>query len=313
MDKPRPVLAITGTTASGKTALGIEIARRLDAEIISADSRQVYRRLDIGTAKPTAEELRAVPHHCIDICDPSEVYSAGRFFDDAVRLVADIRARGKEAIIVGGTGLYVQVLIDGLFDAPEVEMALRQALCRDAELHGLSALYKRLQALDPAGAELVPPRNPVRVLRALEICLQTGRPFSQVRTELLRKPEWEVQPWMLNWDRVELYGRINRRADHMIEHGLVDEVRGLIASGADPSWVAMRAVGYKEAVAYISSTCSLEEMREDIKRNTRRFAKRQLTWFRRMEMLNRVEAGPDIDSSRLAEHLMSVSGIQETG
>jgi len=281
----RSILIITGPTASGKSAVAMHCARLLEAEIISADSRQVYRGLDIGTAKPGAEALRDIPHHGIDIAEPGDTYTAGRFFEDARGWISDIFARGRRVIIVGGSGLYVRVLMRGIFDAPDTDPALRVELQRRLEEEGADALVDELTRLDPEGVRTIDTRNPVRLLRALEVCLQTGEPYSAIRRERLRTLPWTFVQTAIDRERAELYDRINRRVDAMVAAGLFDEVRALLDAGVHPSWNALRTVGYQEIVEYFTGLHSRARAIELIKRNTRRFAKRQLTWFRREEDL----------------------------
>lgn len=281
----QPILIITGPTASGKSAVAMHCARMLQGEIVSADSRQVYRGLNIGTAKPDAAAQREIPHHGIDIAAPGETYTAGRFFEDARAWISDILARGRRVIVAGGSGLYVRVLTQGLFEAPQADPELRAQLQRRLEEDGPRTLITDLERIDPESARTIDTRNPVRLLRALEVCIQTGEPYSAVRRERMRTLPWNFVQTAIERERGELYHSINGRVDAMVRAGLFDEVRVLLDAGVQPSWNALKTVGYKEVVDYFKGLHSKEHAIERIKRNTRRFAKRQLTWFRREDDL----------------------------
>ncbi|MBN1447990.1 MAG: tRNA (adenosine(37)-N6)-dimethylallyltransferase MiaA, partial [Bacteroidetes bacterium] len=279
-----PVLVITGPTASGKSAVAMSCAAILDAELISADSRQVYRGLDIGTAKPSVAEQAIIPHHGIDIADPGDTYTAGRFFEDARSWITDIHERGRRAIVVGGSGLYVRVLTQGIFEGPEADPELRAALQQRLEQEGKDVLLAELARRDPEAARTIDADNPVRLLRALEVCILTGEAWSVIRRERMRTLPWRFVQTAIAREREDLYSRINRRVDAMVDAGLFDEVRRLLDAGVDPSWPALNTVGYKEIIAYFRSLSSRDQCIELIKRNTRRFAKRQLTWFRNEDL-----------------------------
>ena len=300
-----PILVITGATASGKTDVSMVCASLLDAEIISADSRQVYRGLDIGTAKPTLAERSAVRHHGIDICDPSELYTAGRFFNDAHRWIEEIQARGKRVIIVGGSGLYVRVLMRGLFEGPAADAALRRELETRLREEGKQALLRDLTERDPEMAAEIDVNNPVRIIRALEVCILSGQAYSRLRKEKLRLSPHRFSSIALAWERSLLHARINVRVDAMMEAGLVDEVRGLLEAGVDPSWNALNTVGYKEISVYLSSLLPIETAVEQIKTNTRRFARRQLTWFRRDAALRWFDADAGFDAEVYARRILA--------
>lgn len=304
MNSQRPqIIVLTGPTASGKTAVGIALARLLDAEIISSDSRQVYREMDIGTAKPDAEELAAVPHHGIDICDLPETYTVGRFFDDSRAWISSILARNRRVLVVGGSGLYIRAITDGIFSGPEADPTLRMELEMRIREEGLSTLVEELRRLDPATAAVIDQRNPVRVIRALEVCLLTGKRFSDLLTDRMPSLAYDVRIVGLRWERSALHGRIDRRVDAMIAAGLVEEVRGLLAAGADPSWTSLNTVGYKEVIHYISQLVSIEETVEAIKRNTRQYARRQMTWFRKESRLAWIEADEMMKAESIAERI----------
>ncbi|MFZ1731732.1 MAG: tRNA (adenosine(37)-N6)-dimethylallyltransferase MiaA [Bacteroidota bacterium] len=282
MISQRPqIIVLTGPTASGKTAVGITLAGMLDAEIISADSRQVYRGMNIGTAKPGADELSAVPHHGIDVCDPSETYTVGRFFEDSQGWIDDILSRGKRVLVVGGSGLYVRAITDGIFEGPKADPLLRAQLEERILTDGLPALVEELRRLDPATGEIIDQRNPVRVIRALEVCLLTGQRFSELRAGRMPSLSYDAHIAALRWDRGALHERINRRVDEMMADGLVEEVSGLLAAGIEPGWSALNTVGYKEIIGYLSKRMSIDETVEAIKRSTRQYARRQMTWLRK--------------------------------
>jgi tRNA dimethylallyltransferase len=287
MSKPLAV-ALMGPTASGKTAAALEIARHLPSEIISVDSALVYRGMDIGTAKPTADELAAVPHHLIDILDPSESYSVRQFRDDALRLMEAIRARGKLPLLVGGTMLYFKGLRDGLDDLPQADPALRAQIDMEIARHGIIALHERLRALDPVTAERLKPTDTQRVQRALEVILLTGQPMSA----LLAKSAPPELPFMLlpialePSDRSVLHARIAERFDKMLaaRPGLLDEVQALRARGdLHLGLPSIRCVGYRQAWDHLDGRISAAELREQGIAATRQLAKRQLTWLRGMD------------------------------
>jgi tRNA dimethylallyltransferase len=278
----RPLLTvISGPTASGKTPLAIALARRIGAEIVSADSQQVYRGFDIGTAKPTTEQLAAVPHHLVSVIDPRESFSAARFQQLADGAIAGIAARGKRIVVVGGTGLYVRVLLHGVVPAPPAEVDLRRALEEEGQRIGREGLHRRLAEVDPETAALVKRTDLVRIVRALEIHALTGTTASRFRREhRFAEDRYPYRLFVLDPPREELYRRIDERTRRMFGQGLVEEVRGLLARGyRDVS--PMRSVGYAQALAHIEGSLTLEEAMARAARETRRYAKRQLTWFRR--------------------------------
>jgi tRNA dimethylallyltransferase len=294
---PSFITILTGPTASGKTAVSLDLAEALDAEIINADSRQVYRGFDIGTAKPTPDERARVRHHGIDVCGADETWTAGRFFHEARRWMCDIADRGKRILVVGGSGMYVRALVEGIFDSPDIDATIRNELRRRYRREGLPPLLRELRELDPETAIEIDAANPVRVLRALEVCLQSGRPYSRLRRE--RMPDIPYRSLMLGiaWERHTLYNRIEERVDAMIDAGFENEVRGLLAEGVPPECSAMRAVGYKEFVMYVTLIADFEDTVATIKQRTRNLAKRQMTWFRReaaMKWLSGAMAHADI-------------------
>lgn len=274
------ILVIAGPTASGKSALALELARRLDGEIVNADSLQVYRGMDIGTAKPTPEQRAVIPHHLIDVADPDQPFSAADFAEAAEKAIRDISSRGKRTVVVGGTGLYIRALLKGLVDSPGGADEFRQAMHEEAGRLGNEALLERLHLVDPELAERTHPNNLVRIIRALEVFHLTGSPLSRYQREHgFSGQRYQCLQIGIRVERPLLYSRIDQRVDWMLEQGLLQEVRQLLGAGYGPETKAMRAIGYKEMTAYLAGECSLEEAIRLIKRNTRHYAKRQLTWF----------------------------------
>lgn len=278
-----PLIILTGPTAAGKTNLSIALAKAVDGEIISADSMQVYRRMDIGTAKIRKEEMQGVVHHLIDICEPQEEYNVVRFATEAKRLIREITARGKLPILVGGTGFYIQaVLYDIDFSETREESPLREELAAFAKEYGAEALHERLRSLDEKAAEALHPNDFRRVIRAIEYAMQTGEKISEHNEEQReKKSAYNSVYFVLHQDRAVLYRRIEQRIDEMLSDGLVEEVKALIAEGCERGMVSMQGLGYKEIAAYLDGECTLEDAVYVLKRDTRHFAKRQLTWFRR--------------------------------
>jgi tRNA dimethylallyltransferase len=291
-----PIVILCGPTASGKSSLACSLADSFDFEIVSADSRQVYRQMDIGTAKPTAEEQARAPHHLIDIIDPDEEFSVADYLDRAGKVIVEISERGKFPLLVGGTGLYVRALTEGLADMPSSDELLREKLYRLEREGGAGALYRRLQAVDPCQAEKIHPNNLVRVVRALEVYELTGVSMSQYQHQhQFGDAPYQVLKICLQWPREELYTRIETRVDQMIAEGLVGEVEELLASGYDSDLKSMKAIGYREIISYLSGETSLEEAVSQIKRETRRYAKRQETWFKKEKSIISVDSSSEID------------------
>ena len=279
-DRAKPTLiAVVGPTASGKTALAIDLARRFNGEIISADARQIYRGMDIGTAKPTAAERAAIPHHLIDIRDPDEEYTVADYQRDAFAAIDDVIARGKTPFLVGGTGLFVRAVVENL-DVPgtAADPALRAAIGAEIARDGLAAAFARLVALDPDAEGVVDPKNPRRVVRALEVALSTGEPFTAQRRT--REPRYDTLTIGLNPPPDVLRARIERRTDGMIAAGFADEVAALLKK-YPPLAPAFNAIGYREMIGYLNGTMALGEAAAAIKMNTWHYAKRQLTWFKK--------------------------------
>ncbi len=292
MNRPR-ILALVGPTASGKTSVSLLLAELLNGEIVSADSRQIYRRLDIGTAKPSLADRKRAKHHFIDILDPQEEYSAGQFGKDAARVIRTILRRGKVPILVGGSGLYVKAVIDGLFKGPGKDPEIREGLTAQWETEGIEGLLNTLRKVDPVTVAEMREVTPRRVIRALEVYYITGKPLSKFHADREREGDFDAIQFGLEWERKELYDRINRRVDQMIGDGLVDEVRALKKLGYDRRLNALNTVGYKEVFDYLDGLLDYDEMVVLIKQNTRQFAKRQLTWFRADKRIRWIAMTPD--------------------
>lgn len=277
------IICIVGPTASGKTALSVALAKELGAEIVSCDSMQLYCGMDIGTAKPTAEEREGIPHHMIDILDPAEDYSVSRYVNQADICLQDIFRRNKPAIIVGGTGLYVDSLIAGREFAPFPQTGRREELTEIAQKQGISVLIDRLRQVDPESAERIHPSNEKRVIRALEVYLETGKTMTQHNLESQKQPPKYHPVWVgLDYvNREALYARIDARVEEMYARGLVDEVRSLLERGIPADATSMQAIGYKELCACIRAGQPPEAAMGQVQQNSRRYAKRQRTWFRR--------------------------------
>ena len=279
----QPIICVVGPTASGKTRLAVELALALDGEVLSCDSMQLYRGMDVGTAKPTREEMRGVPHHMIDVIDPGEAFSVSRYVELADPILQDILARGKTCVVAGGTGLYVDSLMAGRSFAPFPQTGRRQELERLAREKGIDAVMQILREHDPESAERIHPANEKRVIRAAEVFLETGKTITQHNKETAAQPP-KYQPLWIGLDftsRAALYARIDRRVDEMLRQGLMEEIGGLLAAGTPPTATSLQAIGYKEPMAALRGEMTMDEAVEAVKRESRRYAKRQLTWFRR--------------------------------
>jgi tRNA dimethylallyltransferase len=298
------LIAIVGPTATGKTALAIALAQRLGGEIVGADSRQVYRHMDIGTAKPTAEERALAPHHLIDVVDPDQEFSLAQYLEQAGAVLEDVWSRGKQPLLVGGSGQYVWALLEG-WRVPRLppQRELRRELEERAAHHGPEALHRELAKVDPKAAARIDPRNVRRVIRALEVHKATGRPISYWQEK--GPPPWEVLTLGLTCPRRELYERIDARVDSMMEAGLVDEVRGLLSMGYDPSLASMSGIGYKQVCQHLAGELDLATAVARIKTATHRLARQQYTWFRlddqRMRWIDVSLDGPFEEAARFVE------------
>ena len=296
MDKR--VLVITGPTATGKTALGVALAKRLGGEVISADSMQLYRGMDIGTAKVSPSETEGIPHHLIDVAEPDEDWSVARWVNEAAAIAEDIFARGKLPIIVGGTNLYIDSLLSGRDFAESENAALREKLNAEYDAVGGEQFLEKLRAVDPERAEKLHPADKKRLVRAMEVYALTGQTISAHDAETQKlPPRWDSLRIVLNYaDRDDLYDRIDDRVDEMVRWGLFDEVEALLCRGLSPDCTAMQAIGYKEVAEYFRGEVTGGDVIDAIKQNSRRYAKRQLTWLRRDAGAHWIEwdGAPDI-------------------
>lgn len=282
------IICIAGPTASGKTALAVELAKELNGEVVSCDSMQVYKRMDIGTAKPTLEEMQGIPHHMIDVAEPWEDFSVSRYCDMAAPIVDDILSRGKTAVIAGGTGLYMDCLIRGNAFAPFPATGVRERLEAQADTVGMEAMLSQLRSVDPDAAGRLHLSDRKRILRALEVYLETGETITEHNRKTQAVPP-RYSPLWLGLDfaqREELYRRIDLRVGLMLQQGLVEEIRGLLAEGIPEKATAMQAIGYKEFVDALDGRCTIEEAADQVRQSSRRYAKRQLTWFRRNKAIH---------------------------
>ena len=294
------IICIVGPTASGKTALAVELAKELNGEVLSCDSMQIYRGMDIGSAKPTIDEMQGIQHHMIDICDPTEDFSVSRYCELATPILDDILARGKTAIIAGGTGLYVDSLIRGNDFAPIPATGHRKKLEQRIEAEGLEALLSELKAIDPEAAERSQ-GNPRRIIRALEVYYETGETITAHNFKTQAIPPRYTAVWIgLDFNnRQDLYDRIDKRVEIMLEMGLLDEIKGILASGIPEKATAMQAIGYKEFVDAMAGNSTIQSAIEQVQQSSRRYAKRQLTWFRRNENINWIIREPETSAQEI--------------
>jgi len=278
---PPPLVILAGPTASGKTSLSIELATRISAEVVNADSMQVYRRMEIGTAKPTLDERRIVPHHMIDVADPDEPFDAARYLNTAAPLIEDMQNRGKVALVVGGTGLYMRVLTRGLCQGPPSNPEVKRRLLAEEKSKGLGELYLDLVRTDPESAARIHRNDWQRIIRALEVFHTGGVPLSLLQKgHGFRDRIFPAVKVFINRDRETLFERIDRRVDRMLEAGLKEEVEELLALGYSAELKSMQSIGYKQMTAHLAGTISIQDAVFQIKRETRHYAKRQITWFR---------------------------------
>jgi tRNA dimethylallyltransferase len=306
MNKDEPcVVAVMGPTAVGKSQLVLDLALAIGAEIINADSMQVYRYLDIGTAKPTAAELAVVPHHLLDVVDPDQEFDAFRYRELAREIIVKLARQRRPAVVVGGTGLYLKGLLHGLFPGAPGNRRLRQRLRQEAEEKGSAHLYQRLAEVDPVTARRVHPRDLVRITRALEVWEYTGRPVSVLHREHdFREKPFQTLKIGLQRARPQLYGRINRRVDEMMTRGYLQEVKELLERGYDPHLKSMQALGYRHLVRHLRDQVPLSQTVKAMKRDTRRYAKRQITWFQKDPEIHWFHADEREDIIRTARQFL---------
>jgi tRNA dimethylallyltransferase len=299
----KKVIILLGPTGVGKTGASLFLARALDTEIISADSMQIYRHMDIGTAKPSREELAAVRHHMIDIIEPTESYSAGKYIEAIVPLIEDLHRRGKIPVVTGGTGLYIKAITRGIFNGPAADRSLRdELLLEENETPGI--LYARLAEIDPDAAGRIERKDIRRVVRGLEVCRISSGKISDLQEKLTSPLPYEFTKIGLTRGREELYSMINKRVDAMIASGLLDEVKRILAM--HPDRTPMQAIGYKEMALHISEEIDLKEAVRLIKRNSRRYAKRQFTWFRKEDRINWIDVTGLHESMDIFERIFKV-------
>jgi len=288
------IICIAGPTASGKTALAVELAREFNGEVVSCDSMYVYRHMNIGTAKPDREEMGGIVHHMIDVADPREDFSVSRYCCMAAPIVDDIVARGKTAIIAGGTGLYMDSLIKGNDFAPFPATGMREKLEAQADREGMEAMMALLRSIDPDAAARLHLADRKRIIRALEVYYETGETITahDLRTRAIPPRYTPLWLGLDDADRAALYRRIDLRVDIMLQRGLLDEIRGLLAMGIPEKATSMQAIGYKEFLGALNGCCTIEEAADEVRKSSRHYAKRQLTWFRRNKSIHWLTRGP---------------------
>ena len=296
------IIVVAGPTASGKTALSVKIAKELGGEIVSCDSMQIYKGIDIGTAKPSLEERCGVPHHMIDIISPDEKYNVVSYKRDAEAAIDDILKRGRVPVLAGGTGLYMDsVLSNTAFSENSSFSVARERLEKLFEEKGREYIFEMLEKIDPEAAEKIHPNNTRRVIRALEIYETTGKTLTQANIESKRPEKYESLVIGLMWDRETLYERINERVERMMAEGLLKEVETLRKKGMKAEYTSMQAIGYKELFEYFEGNCTLEEAKEKIKQESRRYAKRQMTWLKRNKKINWLILQKDYNLNKIYE------------
>ncbi|MCX8105422.1 MAG: tRNA (adenosine(37)-N6)-dimethylallyltransferase MiaA [Ignavibacterium album] len=298
------VIVIVGPTCSGKTRLSLLLAERLNGEIISADSRQVYKYLTIGTAKPTSEQLNSVKHFLVDELNPDEDFNSDKFASKAKGVIKDILSACKVPIVVGGSGLYIKALIDGISVAVNSDKSIREELLKLRKEFGNNFLYNELKKIDPVSAEKMLPQNWKRVIRAIEVFKISGKPIWQHHIESVNNPEFDFVQYGLLWDRKKLYENIETRVDEMISLGLLDEVKMILNKGYSKELNSLNTVGYKELIDFIENKITFEEAINLIKRNTKRYAKRQMTWFNADKRINWIEINSFDEIEEIAEKIL---------
>ncbi len=298
------VIVVCGPTGVGKTDLSYRIARKIPVEIISADSRQIYKYLDIGTAKPPKEILSQIPHHFIDILYPDQHYSAGQFGSESRKILREIFDRGKMPLVVGGSGLYIRAMIEGFFNGNEYNSEVRESLQQRLKKEGLESLYRELLKIDKKSASKIHPNNSVRILRALEVYLSTGKPLSELQAEKLPPLPFPVVKFGIHKDRRILYQDINTRVDQMFKRGLLAEVKNILQLGYNKNLNSLKTVGYKEVIEYIDGEIDFNVCVQQVKQNSRRYAKRQLTWFRNDKDVKWFEINDESDMKKILSQIL---------
>ncbi|GAA4438204.1 tRNA (adenosine(37)-N6)-dimethylallyltransferase MiaA [Bremerella cremea] len=304
---------LSGATASGKTRIGLQLAKKINGEIIALDSMSLYRDMDIGTAKPTAAEQSEAPHHLIDVLDPTENSSISHYLEMAQAAAIEIRSRGKEVLFVGGTPLYLKALLRGLSEGPAPDKAFRQALEEEAGRVGNKALHDRLKMVDPLAANRIHENDIRRIIRALEVHHTTGQPMSHYQFEFddHARPE-DCRAFWLSWDRPTLHDRINSRVEQMFEEGLVAEVERLVEKHSPLGTTALQAVGYQEVIDFLEGKQDLETSKDRVKARTRQFAKRQCTWFRSLNECREIPLEGELDANAVAEQIEQLGRASRT-
>ncbi len=298
---------LTGPTAAGKTGVGLELAELVGAEIISLDSMAIYRGMNIGTAKPTAEQRSRVPHHLLDLLDPTDEFSLSQYVEAAHAKIAEIRGRGREPLFVGGTPLYLKAMLRGIFQGPPADWEFRREVEAEIERVGLEPLRERLAQVDPLSAAKLHPHDKRRIIRALEVYRLTGQPISHRQTQFDEDhPAESCKVFVLDWPRSQLHQRINVRVDRMFANGFVDEVRGLLQVFGQLSRTASQAVGYREVIAHLRGERDLPETIEQVKVRTRQFARRQETWFRSLGECRRVPQQEGVAPAEIARQILNL-------
>jgi len=300
------VIVIVGPTCSGKTNLSLKLAKRIPSEIISADSRQIYKYLDIGTAKPSKQQREQVTHYLINVLDPSKSYDASLFEKDAERIIDQIQEKNKTPIVVGGSGLYIKSLIDGIFDTAETDEKYRKELKIKRTILGNRYIYEELKKIDPESAAKLLPQNWKRVMRALEVYHSTGEPIwkHHQKQSYQKEKKYSFKQFGLNWERKILYENIDNRVDEMIQNGFVQEVENILTKGYDKNLNSLNTVGYKEIIEYFEGEISFDRSVELIKRNTRHYAKRQMTWFRKDNRIQWFDINDLSELDQIAEKII---------
>jgi tRNA dimethylallyltransferase len=307
----RRVIVIAGPTCSGKTTLSILMAEKLNTEIISADSRQFYKYLDIGTAKPSEEILKKVKHHFINVLEPDEYFNVSLFEKQALSIIDELLGKGKIPIVAGGSGLYIKALTEGIFDEADINEEIRSELMTIKDRTGIEGLYKELEKVDPESAEKMLPQNWKRVLRALEVYLTTGQPIWKFHEKQERDVDVEFKMYGLNWKREVLFKNIEARVDSMIDNGLIEEIKYILDKGYSKTLNALNTVGYKEIISYLDGEISQDRAVDLIKRNTRRYAKRQMTWFRKVEGMHWFDVASFEDLDNICEEIIKSESLYE--